>query len=115
MGAGIAQQARDKFPGIDLIAGRKVRALGNVPAILHQEGTTSIVSLPTKHHFRQSSDIDLIVRSCTLLQDMANKEDWRYIAMTPPGCGHGRLRWIDVKSKIQDILDDRFYVLLKGG
>lgn len=115
MGAGIAKQARDRFPDIDLTAGQKVKTFGNVPAILHQEGATSIVSLPTKNHFQHKSDMSLIVRSCILLQKMADEQGWRYIALTPPGCGHGGLRWLDVKSEIQNILDDRFYVLLRKG
>lgn len=113
MGAGIALQARERFPGIDLVAAQKVRAFGNVPAVLRTEGSTSIVSLPTKEHYRDNSDIDLIARSCSALQNLADSEGWQYIAMTPPGCGHGNLRWNDVKPVIQDILDDRFYVLLR--
>ena len=49
MGAGIAKQAKDRFPGIEEELGKHLRANGNVPGIIGETADgTKIVSFPTK-------------------------------------------------------------------
>lgn len=111
MGAGVALRAKQFFPHLPQSLGIHVKSHGNIPYVDVHRG---IITLPTKHHWRDDSDIDLIVsgvkRVVVLVNALPFPEE-RRIAMTRPGCGNGRLRWSDVKDAIEPLLDDRFFVL----
>ena len=111
MGAGVALQAKQRFPRIDLWAGQHVRNFGNIPGVLSSTEGTSIVSFPTKHNYRDNSDIQLILNSAVKLRELADQHNWRYVVMPPPGCGLGGLKLSDVKPKLDEVLDDRFWIM----
>jgi hypothetical protein len=108
MGAGIAQQARSRFPELEVTLGKLILDHGNhVHLIGH-----NLISFPTKVHWNLNSDLDLIMRSARELVALVNSlPHAKRILMTRPGCGMGRLSWPIVKQSIAPILDDRFIVV----
>ncbi len=108
MGAGVALQARNRFPQLSRKLGKLVSEQGNVPYLLEQEG---IITLPTKRHWKDKSDRTLIVSGITRLVALVNEHKISSVVMTRPGCGNGWLDWKDVKGDIEGLLDDRFTVL----
>lgn len=72
-----------------------------------------IVGMPTKYHWKDKSDINLIKTSCEQLALASIMLDWNRILIPRPGCGLGGLKWDDVKPVLQELLDDRFYVIGK--
>jgi len=109
MGAGFAKQVRDRFPGIDLYFGKAVGAVGNVPLIYSPGNGRYIISLPTKHDWKDKSDLKLIVESVSHIVSLMQPHDT--VALTRPGCALGGLDWdTQVKPAIEPLLDNRFTV-----
>lgn len=117
MGKGIALQAKnrylDHYPhiNIDVILGKLIKAHGNHVYFI----CDNLISFPTKHHWRENSDIELIRRSAielvTLLGPRLNCDD--IVLLPPVGSGNGRLEWKNVKRVITPILDDHYYVVIR--
>jgi O-acetyl-ADP-ribose deacetylase (regulator of RNase III) len=127
MGAGIAKAFKEKYPDLPKTAGSYVKEYGNVVFILRyvqksnilyftgdvpEHDRLYILNFPTKHHWKDPSDLKLIKKSALDLKDRADNAGWKKIYLTRPGCGLGGLDWEkEVKPVIKDILDDRFVVL----
>ena len=119
MGAGIAKQANQLFHLSKRLGdyltqyGNRAFNLGKYQrCYLSGTVTFTVFSLPTKHHWKEDSDITLICKSCEQLVEMCNKFGITKCYLTPPGCGHGNLNWERlVKPWISEILDDRFIVV----
>ena len=110
MGAGIAKQARDRFPGIDMALGEGVKAFGNTLIMfMTVREEPNVISLPTKHHWKDKSDLKLIMKSVAHIAKTMRSTDT--VALTRPGCALGGLDWEStVKPAIEPLLDDRFTV-----
>lgn len=108
MGAGIALDAMKRFPDVAKRLGDLVSRYGNRPFWLSDH---RLLSFPTKHHWKDRSDICLIETSARTIAEHFSTFGRASIAMTRPGCGHGGLSWPEVRSVIEPILDDRFVVL----
>lgn len=117
MGKGFALQVSQRFPGIAKFFGKHVQHEGNVPHLYRNYPLLKesyLISLPTKHHWRDPADIKLIEKSIKLLVEIADANlHLKRIGMTRPGCGNGGLDWNDVKPIIEPLLDDRFIVFKK--
>jgi hypothetical protein len=111
MGAGVALQAKERFPHLPRMLAGWVNQYGNRPFLCRKEG---LITFPTKKHWRERSDIELIVRSARLVVDIVDKYDIRSVVLTRPGCGNGGLRWEDVLPFLEVIFDDRFTVVSKN-
>lgn len=109
MGAGIARQARDMYPDIDLKIGGLVAKHGNRVMAIHK---FKILTFPTKGDWKQHASLDMICRSAQQAVEVANKFGIQQIAMSAPGCGNGGLQWAQVGPQIARILDDRFVVVI---
>lgn len=108
MGAGVAKEARDRYPGLDRRWGDITMRAGQGVIL---DPLTRLIAFPTKYHWRQPSDLTLIARSATQLVKLAPDQPDK-IYLPRPGCGQGRLHWKDVKPVIEPILtDDRFIVV----
>lgn len=114
MGRGCALEAKQRQPSIALALGRLIQQHGNHVFLLNN-GDVKLYSFPVKHAWHEKADLALIERSAYELGDAL-----RYDLDTPfdgvcvmprPGCGNGGLRWADVKSILEPILDDRFHVI----
>jgi O-acetyl-ADP-ribose deacetylase (regulator of RNase III) len=108
MGKGVALQASDKFPGLSKELGHLVKEYGNRPFYFKE---FNIMTVPTKYHWKDNSDIDLIKKSCRALPRFADYWKMENIYMPRLGCGLGGLKWENVKNAIDTILDDRFIVV----
>lgn len=74
---------------------------------------TALVAYPTMYKIGQPADLALVERSATLLLEMANRLSWTKIYLGAPGIGVGGLNYLDVKSKLTPIFDNRFVVMQK--
>lgn len=113
MGAGVAKQAKELWPELPSIMGRYLKQYGNRAFVLGKVNPYGVpytlLSLPTKHDWKQDSDITLIYKSCEELMLIADKFCLETIYLTPPGCGNGNLNYeVTVQPWISMILDDRF-------
>jgi len=113
MGAGVAKAFRDRFVGIDRAAGRQVQRNGNICQVIPTltDSIPEIVAFPTKHDWRDPSDIDLIEKSARELMELIEKKGWARTALPRPGCNNGSLNWKEVKKVIEPILDDRVVIV----
>lgn len=108
MGRGIAQEAKARFPGVDIVVGENIVNHGNRVARLGRNPRYDLVMFPTKHDWRDKADPALITRSAHDLERLADEQGWDVVLLPRPGCGNGGLDWANVEPLI-DFLDDRFY------
>ncbi len=108
MGKGIALEARMRYHEIEAILGHVIHKYGNHVSHLGY----NIISFPTKYHWRQDSDIELIKRSAQELVTLLRNNPAKRILLTRPGCGNGNLQWEAVKPVIQEILTDNKFIIM---
>ena len=120
MGAGIAKYCRDRYTGIDEVLGRLVAADGNIAFFVGQwydplrdrarlDPMVNVVSCPTKHHFKDGSDLRLIKQSCHAMYRIACEHRLTRVYIPALGCALGGLDWTtQVEPICSAILDDRF-------
>lgn len=115
MGAGVALQARQRFPGIEYDLGRLLKTHGNRVHVIQRgavwDESTTIITFPTKHHFHDQSDIALIERSARQLVEVVDEYGFPKVVLPRPGCGLGGLKWKQVCPVIERHLDGRFWVV----
>lgn len=124
MGRGIALYANQRFydqnrPGVRLATrlagylgkyGNRAFYMGKLTDSLTGR-TMSVITFPTKHDWKDASDIELIRTSAEQLVAICDKFNIRYCYLTCPGCANGRLDWeTQVRPVIEPILDDRFVI-----
>ena len=116
MGKGIALQAKQRYPRVEYALGRLIQKYGNHVFKLNN----GLISFPTKWHWREVSNIELIKRSAIELVSLfkgdvpIKSKSNRRILLTRPGCGNGNLNWTDVRPILQTILNsDEFIVINK--
>lgn len=117
MGRGLALQFDIAF-AISRDLGTHLKTNGNIPADLgyhvnkQNNKTYRILTFPTKHHWSNPSDINLIAKSAKELMRIADKNNLTKIYTARPGCGLGQLNWgRDIETILENILDDRFYII----
>lgn len=112
MGAGLALEAKKRFKNIEFELGKLVKELGNIPHLINFDNKT-IISFPTKHHWKEDSDLQLITRSACLLVMLADLNNINNIYLPKVGCGKGNLNYErQVKSLLKNYLDDRFIICI---
>ena len=110
MGAGIAKEANARYHLSGILA-EKLRMSGNHVYDLGVYDNKHILSFPTKNHWRDPSDIELIEQSCLELVALANANNWTEVLLPPVGCGCGGLNFqTQVAPVLEEILDDRFVI-----
>lgn len=108
MGAGVALQCVQKYPGIDLILGGWVKQYGNRAFICKEHG---VITFPTKHHFLTNSCEALIIKSAKEIVNIVDKYKINSVVSSRPGCGNGGLRWESVRLLIDTVFDKRFTIV----
>ncbi|RTL07642.1 hypothetical protein EKK58_00275 [Candidatus Dependentiae bacterium] len=119
MGRGVALEAVERFPGLRRTLGQKVRQHGNVPILCPQE---RVISFPTKHHWRDPSDLTLIRASTEslklcwpIVRDISTMAGVQPLPICLPkvGCGNGGLDWnTQVLPILNGLLDDNYIAIL---
>ena len=111
MGAGIAKTVKRLFPILPKKLGTLLKKYGNKVFILHKYEDGSILTFPVKHNWWEDADIELIKTSCKELMRILDKNTHiKKVLLPRPGCGNGKLKWVNVKPIIEPLLDDRVYV-----
>jgi hypothetical protein len=116
MGAGIAKDAKLRFKGIARVLGQELRAKGNHvhllgtwprDAGLFPEREWTVASFPTKHVWRDPSDLALIEQSARELLALLDQHAFRSCGLPRPGCQNGRLSYrSQVKPVLQRVFED---------
>lgn len=117
MGAGIAKQA-DKMFNLSTDLGEKLRKNGNhvfyMGTITAYAKFYSLFTFPTKHDWRNNSDLLLIAQSAKELVAYCNRLNIHTCYLPPVGCGLGGLDWnTQVQPVLEPILDDRFTIVIR--
>ena len=113
MGAGLALEAKIKFPHLPIVLGENLSDVGNLPWFFERY---RLVTFPTKKSYTDSSaDLSLIKNSCKVL--VARMDMFKITSLYMPrvGCGCGRLSWPVVEALLVNYLDDRFTVVSLNG
>lgn len=112
MGAGIAKTCAQKFPMAQKDLAKGLRANGNIVQVISTTVYGLLLSFPTKHHWRDPSDIELIKESCRQLMRLIDEHELNRVLIPKPGCSNGKLDWSEVEPIISEILDDRVAVII---
>ena len=116
MGAGLAKQAKDRFPDLPALLGANTCYRESWPFAFH---SYKIISFPTKYKWREDSNLGLIEQCLRegLKLNWLPAPNQGDIYLPRLGCGErtGRLQWKDVKSVLEKYLDDRFIVVTLPG
>lgn len=76
----------------------------------------NVFTFPTKHHWHDNSDIELIKQSAKELVVLCDIYEITKCYLPPVGCGCGGLLYdLDVRPIISELLDDRFIVITNYG
>ena len=130
MGGGCAGEAARRWSSMPVRLGKMLKTFSaNIPfviGVLNEQGeelelTKEVItqrqfkcfvfSFPTINNLIDGSNIELIKRSAQIMADYANQYGLKKIILGRPGVGIGGLKWKDVKSAIESILDDRFIIV----
>ena len=110
MGAGIAKQVRDSYPGIDVVIGRAVRHWAdrdNVYGFI--EAMEGLGLFQVKNFFKDNADLNLIKLSTSQMNVHARSNPGKSYALNFPGIGNGKLKYDDVKPII-DVLPENVHI-----
>lgn len=117
MGAGIALQAREKFPGIQKALGQLVATHGNRVFPLDTSGIVApgycLVSFPTKNEWYHKACLKLIKKSAEELAELIKLRGWKRTLLAAPGVGEGGLEWRDVERVVEPILKNRNVIIMR--
>lgn len=130
MGGGCAGVCAKRWPETNVRLGKCLKNHGtNIPFVigaLDADGNymepslkiikdkkfkTLIISFPTIDNLMDGAKLDLIENSAKELKKMADRFELRHIVCPRQGVGIGGLAWADVKSVVEQYLDDRFTII----
>lgn len=114
MGAGIAQQARDRYPGLPVALGKPIEAICKAQENFY--ATYGLLVSPkwpgakvgafqVKYHYNSRADLRLIQLSTYMLIDWCHKHPKAQVALNYPGIGLGGLSVKDVEPIIGALPD----------
>ena len=109
MGRGVARQAVFNVPGIEYDLGNALKSRGNVVSRL----TEHIYSFPTKHHWQDRSNMDLIRDSAEQLCQLLIRHKTFNWVLPRPGCGNGRLQWVVVRPVLISLPDNLWIISIE--
>lgn len=113
MGIGIAKAANSRY-GLSYELGKHITEIGNTPFVFSAKGykNCKLISFPTKDHWNDDADINLIKQSAEQLIELCNNNNIKrcYIDVTDGSCRP--LDWEhDLEPVLSPILDDRFIIV----
>jgi hypothetical protein len=110
MGAGLALQAKQRFPRMPSELGMSLKECGNKIVTFH---IYHLLTFPVKYNWWERADLFLIEKSVKELRKILDEEDCGIITpvyLPRVGCGNGKLDWKDVKPILEKYLDKRFII-----
>lgn len=123
MGKGIALDAKLKYKWLPKELGRLVKLYGNQPYLLYKElpytehdqtiQTHLIISFPTKHDWRDKSDIDLIIKSAKKIIEIKDLYEWQTIYSVWPGISNGGLNKEFVRENLEVVWTTDEFVIVE--
>lgn len=105
MGAGIAKQVRDRFPGIDVEIGQAIqehKSGGFYGCIIGKK----LGVFQVKYHFKHRALPELISNSARMLADHARAHPERTYALNYPGIGNGKITVREVEPYLRQLPDN---------
>lgn len=110
MGAGLAKKLSNKYPNFSSTLGSLITDHGNRVFAFKEN---KVLTFPTKNHWKENSQIDLIEHSALQLLDLIDRHELSGPFYLPKvGCGLGNLDWdTQICPLLSSILDDRFVVI----
>lgn len=109
MGRGVAVQATNKFPLLKKIYGKYLQD-EILSGVMFYAGR--IICVPVKKHWIDKADVTLIKKSLNILISLL-KEDEK-VALPLVGCGFGELTQQEVLPILEEMLDNRFTLVLRN-
>lgn len=106
MGAGIARQAKQRYPDLPFLLGKRISKYGNKVFVFKK---LKLITFPVKHHWIEKADLALIRLSTFQLLQAADQFDLDRIYLPRPGCKNGGRKWSEVKPLLK-MLDNRFVI-----
>lgn len=114
MGAGLALEARKRFPGVwphyRFLCQNGIHQIRKPDLWVDPEGEKKLLLFPTKRHWRYPSQVDWIAGGLEHLRQEYRSfpyDQIKSLAMVPLGCGLGGLDWAGtVKPLIEHYLGD---------
>lgn len=110
MGRGVALQAKQRFPGIEIELGNLIKRYNSRVCMFSDR---RLIIFPVKYHWSQPAVPELISESARQLVKLVDGVYFpakSHVYLPRPGCGNGGLDWATVKPLLAD-LDDRFTVV----
>lgn len=108
MGLGMALQAATKFPELARKLGHFINTHGNKTVVWSDY---NLITLPTKNHYSENSDLSLIEQSLKDLQQLwKHRGECLYVPLI--GTGLGRLNWDSVQPLVEQYLGDKAVVVI---
>lgn len=115
MGAGIALDAKNigAQNGLDVaqtlgdyLRSGKGNSPTNLGTVRFEGKNICMISLPTKEHWKDKSEPELVVNSMYGAMKIAEQVGAKNVVVPPAGCGLGGLNWTDVKSSLDGVIKD---------
>lgn len=122
MGAGLALQAKqrvgigiainwgDHYSMFNLLRPEEKFLFDYIAEYEDSAHGQTLISFPTKFHWKDNSDLTLIRRSAEHLAYLYKDREEK-VLMPQVGTGLGRLKWERVKPILDSYLDERFFVI----
>ena len=110
MGQGIARQAKERFPGLDIALGRQIQALcGNLCVygllVSPRWPEAKLGAFQVKRHYSQPASLELIRRSTAALCTWCANHPDACVHLNFPGIGYGHLHRENVLPIIAQLPD----------
>jgi hypothetical protein len=105
MGRGCALEAKTRYPTLAKELGDKIKRNGNVVQSLIT-GDIEIIAFPVKHKWSDQANLKLIEKSAARLKEIAIDHHDLNFVLPRPGCGAGRLLWMEVKPIVETLPDN---------
>lgn len=109
MGAGLALQFKQSFPGdfedYRYHCNRKQLVPGGVLFTLRDRSTPTLAHLATKNHWKQGSQIQWIEQGLLALKLGMMSRHLNSVALPAIGCGLGGLEWALVRERIEQAFE----------
>ena len=115
MGRGIAREARDRFPGLDLALGKAIGESGRVYGLLVSPRwpAKKLGAFQVKRHYREPADLELIRFSTEQLLAWLEEHPGVRVDLNFPGIGNGGLP-IQAVRPIVDMLPPNVHIWQRG-